>query len=139
MACKSVSSHPAIHHPTYESRHKNENSYPEVSLKHDDLYARAWECEYEQPISDAENNNSTPPSSLEIPVQSDSSTEEMRNTPGTPQERSLQIFPQTEQLWDVTDRYPYRQPHVETSSEQPNNSPTNPPQFQVQLTSQPET
>ena len=31
----------------------------EVSLQHDDLYARAWECEYEQPIFDAENINAT--------------------------------------------------------------------------------
>ena len=43
---------------------------PEVSLKHDDLYARAWECDYEQPMLDAENNRATPPNSLEIPVQS---------------------------------------------------------------------
>ena len=31
-------------------------SDPEVSLNHD-LYARAWECDYEQPIFDAENDN----------------------------------------------------------------------------------
>ena len=31
-------------------------SDPEVSLNHDDLYARAWEYDYEQPISDAEND-----------------------------------------------------------------------------------
>ena len=41
---------------------------PEVSLNHDDLYARAWEYHYEQPISDAENKNATPPNSHEIPV-----------------------------------------------------------------------
>ena len=34
---------------------------PEVSLKHDDLYVRAWECDYEQPIFDDENNKRTPP------------------------------------------------------------------------------
>ena len=32
-------------------------SDPQVSLNHDDLYARAWEYDYEQPIFDAENNN----------------------------------------------------------------------------------
>ena len=26
---------------------------PEVSFNRDDLYARAWECDYEQPIFDA--------------------------------------------------------------------------------------
>ena len=33
---------------------------PEVSRKHDDLYARAWECEYEKPNFDTKNNNATP-------------------------------------------------------------------------------
>ena len=46
-------------------------SDPEVSLNHDDLYARAWECDYEQPIFDAENDNATPSNLQEIPVQSD--------------------------------------------------------------------
>ena len=57
---------------------------PEVSLHHDDLYARAWEYDYDQPIFDIENDNAVPPNSQEIPVQSDFSTEEMRNTPGKP-------------------------------------------------------
>ena len=56
---------------------------PEVSLKHDDLYARPLEYDYEQPIFDTENNNVTPPKSKEFPVQSEISTEEMRNKPGT--------------------------------------------------------
>ena len=34
---------------------------PDVRLKHDYLYDRAWECEYEQPIFDAEKNIATPP------------------------------------------------------------------------------
>ena len=51
-------------------------SDPEVSLKHDDLYAQAWECKYEQPIFDAENDNTTLPFSPKNPVQSDFSTEE---------------------------------------------------------------
>ena len=44
---------------------------PDVSLKHDELYATAWEYDYQQPIFDAENNNATPPNPHEIPVQSD--------------------------------------------------------------------
>ena len=99
---------------------------PEVSLKHDDLYARAWECDYEQPIFDAKNNNATPPISSEIPVQSDISTKEMRNTPATTYECSPEIIPQTEELCDVTDKCPDMEPDVEISSEQPNSSPTNP-------------
>ena len=101
-------------------------SDPEVSLNHDDLYARAWECDYEQPIFDAENGNRAPPNQREIPVQSDSSTEEIRNTPGNPHECSPEIFPNTDELGDVTDTCPQREPDVETSSEQPQNSPTNP-------------
>ena len=97
-----------------------------MSLKHDDFYAREWECEYEKPIFDAEENNAMPPNSPEISVQSDASTEEMQNTPRTSHECSPEIFPQTEELSDVTDTYPHVEPDVETSSEQPNNSPTNP-------------
>ena len=32
-------------------------SDPEVNLNHDDLYARAWEYNSEQPIFDATNDN----------------------------------------------------------------------------------
>ena len=98
---------------------------PEVSLKHDDLYARAWEYDYEQPIFDAENKNVTPPNSQEIPLQSDFPTVEMRNTPGTTQECSPEIFPQTDEVSDVTDTYPHMEPDVEPNSEQPENSMTN--------------
>ena len=64
---------------------------PEVSLKHDDLFARAWECEYEKPIFDAENKNATPPNSSEIPVQWDLSTEETRVFPGIFPQRKLYV------------------------------------------------
>ena len=96
-----------------------------MSLKHDELYGRGWECDYEQPIFDAENNNATPPNAHKIPVQSVFSTEEMRNTPGTAHKCSPEIFPQTEETSDVTDTYPNMEPDVELSSEQPNSIPTN--------------
>ena len=41
-------------------------SDPEVSLNHDDLYARAWEYDFEQPIFDAENDNEAPTNSQEF-------------------------------------------------------------------------
>ena len=47
-------------------------SDPEASLNHDDLYARAWEYVFEQPIFDAENDNEAPTNSQKFPVQSDS-------------------------------------------------------------------
>ena len=98
----------------------------DVSLKHDDLYARAWEYDYEQPNFAAENNKLTPHCSLEIPVQSDFSTEELRNTPGTAHECSSEVFPQTDESSDLTDTYPHMEPDVEGNSEQPETSPTNP-------------
>ena len=99
---------------------------PEVSLKHDDMYARTWEYDYDQRVFEAENNNATPPNSHEIPVQSDLSTEEMRNTAGTEHECFPAIFHQTDEVSDVTDTYPHIKPEVESTLEQPENIPTNP-------------
>ena len=99
---------------------------PEASLKHDHLYARAWECDHEKPTFDAEKNNATPPNSPEFQVQSNLSTEEKRNTQGTTHDCSPETFPQTEELTDATDTYAHMEPDVETSSEQPNDRPTNP-------------
>ena len=99
---------------------------PDVSLEHYDLYARALEYDYEQPIFDAENNNATPLNSHEIPVHSDFSTEEKRNTPATTHECYPESFLQTDEFSDVTVTYPDMEPKVEVSSEQLESSPTNP-------------
>ena len=101
-------------------------SDPEVSPNHDDSYASAWEYDFEQPIFDAENDNEAPTNSHEIPVHSDFSTEEMRNTQGEPHVCSPATFPNSDELGDVTDTCPHMEPDVDTSSEQPQNSPTNP-------------
>ena len=101
-------------------------SDPEMSLHHNDLYAGAWEYDYDQPTFDNENDNAVPPNLPEIPVQSNFSTEEMRNTPGKPNVCSPKIFPNTDELGDVTDTCPHMEPDLETNSEQPQNSPTNP-------------
>ena len=101
-------------------------SDPEVSLQHDDLYARAWEYDFEQPIFDAENDKAAPPNIQEIPLQSDDSTEEMRNTPGNPHVCSPEIFPCTDEVSDVTDTCPHMEPDVDSGPEQPEKSPTNP-------------
>ena len=98
----------------------------DVSLKHDVLYGRAWEYDYEQPIFDGENRNAMPPNPHEIPVESDFSTEAMRKTPGTAHLCSPEISPRTEELSDVTDTYPNMGPDVEGSWEQPASRPTNP-------------
>ena len=96
-----------------------------MSLNHDDLYAIAWEYDYEQPIFDAENINTEPHNPQEILVQSDFSTEEMSNTPRKTHECSPEIFLHTDGVSDVTDTYPHMGPDVETNSEQPENNPTN--------------
>ena len=108
-------------------------SDPEVSLYHDDLYARAWEYDFEPPIFDAENDNETPPNQREIQVQSDFSTEEMRNTQGTTHQCSPEIFPPTVEIDDVADTYTHVEPDVGTSSEQQANSPSNPRSSQYNL------
>ena len=99
---------------------------PEVSINRDDLYARAWEHHYEQPIFDDGNNNETQPGSHEIPIQSDLSTGEIRNTLGTTLECSPEIFPPTDETSDVADTYTHVEPNVGTSSEQQGKSPSNP-------------
>ena len=101
-------------------------SDPKVSLNHDDLYARACEYDFKQPIFDAENDNEAPTNLQQVPLQSDYSTEEMKNTSGSPHVCSPEIFPNTDELSDVTDTCPHMEPDVETSSEQPQNTPTNP-------------
>ena len=99
---------------------------PEMNLNHDDLYTRAWEYDYEKPSFDAENKNTAPTNPREIPVQSDFLTEEMKNTLGTTHVCSPEIFPETDDVSDVTDTYPHMEPGVEASLEQPKNIPTNP-------------
>ena len=56
---------------------------PEVVIKHDDLYARAWECEYDEPIFENDYNILATPSSPEITIRPEQTADEMRNTPGT--------------------------------------------------------
>ena len=105
---------------------KEHKSDPEVSLNHDDFYASAWENDYEQPFFDAENDNAASPNLQEIPLQSDFSKEEMRNTPGNALECSPEIFPYTDEVSDVAGTCPHMEPDVESSPEQPENSPANP-------------
>ena len=52
--------------------------------------------------------------------------QELRNTPGATLECSPEIFPQTDEISEVTDTYPHMEPDVDSSSEQPENCPTNP-------------
>ena len=97
-----------------------------MSLNYDDLWASAWEYDFEQPIFDAENDKAAPPNLQQFSLQSGYSAEEMRITPGNSHVCSPEIFPDTGVVNDVTDTYPHTEPDLETSSEQPEKSATNP-------------
>ena len=101
-------------------------SDPELSIKHDDLYARAWACGYERPIFDAKYEVTAPPNPPDFAIQSDLPPEEMWNTPGTSRERSLEILPPMDGLCDGTDTYQYMEHDAEMSLEQHHPLPTSP-------------
>ena len=71
---------------------------PEVIIKHDDLYARAWECEYYKPIFDSDRDNLVSPNSPEVTVRLGEAADETRSTPGTIQVDSSNI-PPTQAKW----------------------------------------
>ena len=98
---------------------------PEVIIRHDDFYARAWECEYEKPIFDSDYNILLTPNSPEITVRSEEAADEMRSAPGTIRENSPEIIPQADRSYDGTDTDHYMQPDSDTSVEQPDPTPTN--------------
>ena len=99
---------------------------PEVVITHDDLYARAWECEYDKPIFDSEYNNLATSSPPEITIRSEQAADEMRNTPGIIPENSPEIIPQPDGSIDVRDVDRDTQPDADTSVEQLDLMPTNP-------------
>ena len=74
----------------------------DVIIKHDDLYARAWECEY-KPIFDSDRDNIVIPNPLEVTAQPEEAADEIRSTPGTIQEDFSEIFPHTDEIDDGTD------------------------------------
>ena len=66
---------------------------PEVTIKHDDLYARAWECEYDKPIFDSDRDNMVKPNSSGVSVRPEEAADETRSTPGTIQEDPSRFSP----------------------------------------------
>ena len=71
---------------------------PEIIIKHDDLYARAWECEYDKSIFDSDSDNVVSPNSPEVTVRSGEEADATGSTPGTTQEDSSNI-PPTQTKW----------------------------------------
>ena len=99
---------------------------PEVIIKHDDLYARAWECEYDKPIFDSDCDNLVPPNSPKVTVQSGEAADDTRSTPGTIQEDSSNTLPYTDEIVDGTDTDHYMQLEADISVEEIDPTPTNP-------------
>ena len=99
---------------------------PEVVIKHDDLYARAWECENDEPIIDSDYNYSVTRNSPEITIRSEQAADEMRSTPGTILENSPEIIPELDRSYDGTDTDHDMQPDADTSVKQLDPTPTNP-------------
>ena len=99
---------------------------PEFVTKHDDLYARAWECENDEPIFDSVYNNLVTPSSPEITIRSEQVADEMRSTPGAPPDNYPESIPQPDRSYDGMDMDHNMQPDADTSVEQLDPTPTNP-------------
>ena len=99
---------------------------PEVVIKHDDLYARAWECEYDEPIFDSDYNNLVRPSSPKITVRSEAAADERKSTPGTIPENSPEITSQPDGSYDGMGADHDMQPDADTSVDQLHPTRTNP-------------
>ena len=90
---------------------------PKIISKHDDLYARAWECEYDEPIFERDYNNLATPSSPKTTIRFEQAADEMSSTPGTGPETSPEILPQPGTTFDGRDVDLDTQPDADTSVE----------------------
>ena len=107
---------------------------PEVVITHDDLYARAWECEYDEPVFDSSDYNSlAKPSPPEITIRSDQAADEMRSTSGIIPGHSTEIVLQPDGAYDGRNVDHDTQPDADMSVEQPDPTPTNPPSSKYDL------
>ena len=97
----------------------------EVVITHDDLDARAWECEYDEPIFDSDHSNLAVPSPSQITVHSEQKSDEMRNTPGIIPGNSPEMIPQPDGSYDERDVDRDTQPDADLSVEQLDLMPTN--------------
>ena len=99
---------------------------PAVIIKHDDFYARTYECEYDKTMFDSDRDYMVIPNSPEVSVRPEEAADETRSTPGTTQEDSSEILPHTDDIDDGTDTDHYMQPDADTSVEQIDPTPTKP-------------
>ena len=101
-------------------------SDPEVIIKHDELYARAWESDFGKHCFDKCYNELSPPKQGEVTMEPDQTNAGTCSTLGPSRESSPEIFPPTDDLCDGSDTYPTTKPKAELNSEQPSHTPTNP-------------
>ena len=99
---------------------------PEVVITHDDLYARPWECEYDEPIFDSDYNNLAPPGPPGGTIQSEQTADEMRSTAGIIPRNSPGTSPQPDGLCEGRNVDHDTQPDTDMSVEQPDFKPNNP-------------
>ena len=99
---------------------------PEVVIKRDDLFARAWECEFDEPVFDSDYNNLATTNSPEVTIRSEEAAAEKRSSPGTIRENSPETTQQPERSYDGTDTDQNMQPDADTSVEQTDSTRTNP-------------
>ena len=90
---------------------------PEVIIKHEDLYARAWESEYETSIFDNDQHEPDSGNSPEVTVRHHIPNEQTCTFPGIIQEDSPEILPHTDEIGDGTDTDHYMEPDAEVDVE----------------------
>ena len=93
IVCDCVSSHPKKPLPDVQKTPQERKCDPEVIIKHDELYARAWECDYERTIFGPNDHKTAQIDPPEIPVRSDLPPEETWNSSATSRECSPEFFP----------------------------------------------
>ena len=79
--------------PDVETTSQEWKPDPEIIIKHDDLYPRAWEPDYETPIFDNGQHEPNSDNSPEITMRHDLPYDETCTIPGTIQEDSPEISP----------------------------------------------
>ena len=90
--------------PSVQTASQKSKSDPEVMNKHDDLYAKAWESEFGNPIFDNDQYDPRPLNRREVTKESVNTNTETRCRPGSTQERCVDFFPPTDGLWGGKDR-----------------------------------
>ena len=104
--------------PDVQTTSNEQKPDPGVIIKHDDMYARAWESEYETPNFDNGEHEPDSENAPEKTVRHDLSNSETCTIPGAIQEDSPEILPHTDRTGDGTNTDHYMAPDAETNSEQ---------------------